>query len=46
MLLTLTDCALYLTSYPAQAEKNLFKIRKYNISTNRVNYLQSISFGK
>lgn len=46
MLLTLTDCALYLTSYSAQAEKDLFKIRKYNIATNRVNYLQSISSGK
>lgn len=26
--------------------KDLFKIRKNNIATNRVNYLQSISFSK
>lgn len=37
---------LYLTSYSARAARDLSKIRKYNVATNRVNYLQSISFGK
>lgn len=46
MWLTLTDFALYLTRYSAQADEKLFEMFEYDIATNRVNYLQSISFGK
>lgn len=46
-----TDCALYPTEIFCSGRKRerwrkLSEIRKYNIATNRVNYLQSISFGK
>lgn len=38
--------ALYLTRYSTHAERELFEMFEYDIATNGVNYLQSISFGK